>query len=297
MCASDSVASFAGAYCTVSSYMCAQTSVSSLSTRHIALLAKPTLRPTVLRPAARRIAYELALRRRMRRRDRSRRREPTVASTIVRRSAYARRRARRRARCGSMHAGYAGRSSRSRGTVRRGLRRARSPKASTGGDERHHRAAVEAHRPAAGLLVEQRADPAADDRRDALRRVEHGVVRRRVLGAEVVSRRRREQRVDLAPREVDGDQRGREPAPEIWPSVAPPTRQSACSTNVKIIVFSRPSRSDAQPQKMRLRAVGQRAQVAASVSIEKPHDLAIGPALAVTSSPPVAISTNAMYIT
>jgi hypothetical protein len=36
--------------------------------------------------------------------------------------------------------------------------------------------------------------------------------------------------------------------------------------------------------------------VAASV-IEKPHDFAIGPALAVTSSPPVAIDTNATYIT
>jgi hypothetical protein len=41
-------------YCTVSSYMCDHTSVSSLSTRHIALFAKPTLRPTVVRPAARR---------------------------------------------------------------------------------------------------------------------------------------------------------------------------------------------------------------------------------------------------
>ena len=32
--------------------MCAQTSVSSLSTRHSALLAKPTLRPTASRPRA-----------------------------------------------------------------------------------------------------------------------------------------------------------------------------------------------------------------------------------------------------
>jgi hypothetical protein len=37
--ASESVASFASASRTVSSYMCAQTSVSSCSTRHIALLA------------------------------------------------------------------------------------------------------------------------------------------------------------------------------------------------------------------------------------------------------------------
>ena len=37
--------------------------------------------------------------------------------------------------------------------------------------------------------------------------------------------------------------------------------------------------------------------VAQRALIEKPHDLAIGPALAVTSSPPVAINTNATYIT
>ena len=75
-------------------------------------------------------------------------------------------------------------------------------------------------------------------------------------------------------------------------------RQIACSTNATTIVFSRPSRSDAQPQKMRLAPLASGLSVAASVSVaEKPHDLAIGPALAVTSRPPVAISTNATYIT
>jgi hypothetical protein len=61
-------------------------------------------------------------------------------------------------------------------------------------------------------------------------------------------------------------------------------------------VFSRPSRSDSPAPEDARRAVGERLSVAASV-IEKPHDLAIGPALAVTSSPPVAINTNATYIT
>ena len=53
--ASDSDADPPGASCTVSSYMCAQTSVLSFSTRQTALFAKPTLRPTVVRPLARRM--------------------------------------------------------------------------------------------------------------------------------------------------------------------------------------------------------------------------------------------------
>ena len=57
------------------------------------------------------------------------------------------------------------------------------------------------------------------------------------------------------------------------------------------IVLSRPSRSETHPQKMRAAPLASGLSVAASVT-EKPHDLAIGPALAVTSRPPVAISTN-----
>ena len=66
-----------------------------------------------------------------------------------------------------------------------------------------------------------------------------------------------------------------------------------------IIVCSRPSRSDAQPQKIRLAPLASGLSVAASVSADaaRPHDRDIGPALAVTSNPPVAISTNATYIT
>ena len=58
-------------------------------------------------------------------------------------------------------------------------------------------------------------------------------------------------------------------------------------------------RSDAQPQKIRLAPLASGLSVAASVSAAavKPHDRAIGPALAVTSRPPVAISTNIAYIT
>ena len=58
-------------------------------------------------------------------------------------------------------------------------------------------------------------------------------------------------------------------------------------------------RSDTHPQKIRLAPLASGLSVAASVSAPavKPHDCAIGPALAVTSSPPVAISTNITYMT
>ena len=58
-------------------------------------------------------------------------------------------------------------------------------------------------------------------------------------------------------------------------------------------------RSDTQPQKMRLAPLASGLSVAASVSAPavRPHDRAIGPALAVTRSPPVAISTNIAYMT
>ena len=61
-----------------------------------------------------------------------------------------------------------------------------------------------------------------------------------------------------------------------------------------IIVVSRPMRSETQPQKIRLAPLASGLSVAASVSAAalSPHDRAIGPALAVTSSPPVAMSTN-----
>ena len=72
----------------------------------------------------------------------------------------------------------------------------------------------------------------------------------------------------------------------------------ACSTKVRIIVFSRPSRSEAQPQNTRAAPLAIGLSVAASVSAaaDRPQDRAIGPALAVTSRPPVAISTNITYI-
>ena len=72
----------------------------------------------------------------------------------------------------------------------------------------------------------------------------------------------------------------------------------ACSRNVKIIVFSRPSRSEAQPQKTRLVPLASGLSVAASVSAaagQAPRS-GHGPALAVTSRPPVAISTNITYM-
>jgi hypothetical protein len=49
---------------------------------------------------------------------------------------------------------------------------------------------------------------------------------------------------------------------------------------------------------MRLAPLASGLSVAASVNAaaERPHDFAIGPALAVTSRPPVDISTKATYI-
>ena len=87
--------------------------------------------------------------------------------------------------------------------------------------------------------------------------------------------------------------------PESWPIVSTSTRHSACSTNATPIVCSRPIRSDAQPQKMRLPplASGLSDVAVASAAAGMPHDLAIGPALAVTSRPPVAIITNLAYST
>jgi len=64
-------------------------------------------------------------------------------------------------------------------------------------------------------------------------------------------------------------------------------------------VFSRPRRSDAQPHEIRLAPLATGLSVSASVSAAavSPHDCDIGPALAVTSKPPVAIITNIAYIT
>ena len=132
-------------------------------------------------------------------------------------------------------------------------------------DERHHRASVEAHRPASRLFVEQRANPAADDRRHALGRVQHGVVRRGVAGAKVVGGRGREERVDLAPREVHEDQREREPGAGDRPTATTRNRHTACRRNAMIIVVSLPRRSDAQPQKIRLAPLARGPSVAASV--------------------------------
>jgi len=60
------------------------------------------------------------------------------------------------------------------------------------------------------------------------------------------------------------------------------------------IASSRPVLSDTQPQKMRLAPLAIAFSEVASVSAATlmPQEAAIGPALAVTSSPPVAIITN-----
>ena len=88
-------------------------------------------------------------------------------------------------------------------------------------------------------------------------------------------------------------------AADVWPMATTRNRQTAWSMNVRIIVFSRPKRSDAQPQNTRLPPLARGLSVAASVNADavSPHDRAIGPALAVTSRPPVAIRMNITYIT
>ena len=85
---------------------------------------------------------------------------------------------------------------------------------------------------------------------------------------------------------------------DVGPSTTTSARQTACSVNATIIAISRPMRSDAQPQKTRLAPLASGLSVVAHVSarVERPHVWAIGPAFAVTSKPPVAISTNITYI-
>jgi len=66
----------------------------------------------------------------------------------------------------------------------------------------------------------------------------------------------------------------------------------------RIIAFSRPVRSDAQPQKTRLAPLAIGLNVAASVTAAavRPHERAIGARFAVASRNPVAIITNDAYI-
>ena len=82
--------------------------------------------------------------------------------------------------------------------------------------------------------------------------------------------------------------------PDSRPTVRTSTRQTACSVNAIPIASSRPMRSDAQPQKIRLPPLASALNevAAARAAAGMPHDPAIGPALAVTSRPPVAIITN-----
>ena len=79
-----------------------------------------------------------------------------------------------------------------------------------GGEEREHGASIEAGGPRAEALEQQGREPAADDRRDALRRVHHAVIRRRVLRAVVVAHDGRKQREDFTPREEREHERDRE---------------------------------------------------------------------------------------
>ena len=82
--------------------------------------------------------------------------------------------------------------------------------------------------------------------------------------------------------------------PESRPSVSTPSRQTACSENAMPMASSRPVLSDTQPQKMRLAPLASALNEVASVrnAALMPQVFAIGPALAVTSRPPVAIITN-----
>src|SRR5262245_59484191 len=79
-------------------------------------------------------------------------------------------------------------------------------------DERHQRAAVEPGNPAARLLVQQRGKPAPDDRGHPFCRVEHGVIGGRAACPEVVSGSGWKEGVNLAPREINRDQRRGKPA-------------------------------------------------------------------------------------
>ena len=88
-------------------------------------------------------------------------------------------------------------------------------------------------------------------------------------------------------------------APDRRPTVSTSTRQTACSANAIPIASSRPMRSDAQPQKIRLPPLASALNdvAAASAAAGMPQAAAIGPAFAVTSRPPVAIITNIAYRT
>jgi hypothetical protein len=87
--------------------------------------------------------------------------------------------------------------------------------------------------------------------------------------------------------------------PDSRPTVSTSTRHTACSAKAIPIVSSRPTRSDTQPQKIRLPpfAIALNDVAAARAAAGIPHAAAIGPAFAVTSSPPVAIITNIVYST